>query len=177
MSHLVRVEGVGGHTLKYLGYVVAKLEISDLQQDFEAMFLVVPDIGYNTTTPVLIGTNILQHVARSSHDTLEYQYPWPSVFKCLSAQVSNVILSAKSTKVCTVPAESGFFLDGIIHAPLFCGRMNVVVEEPQNPIGGGVVVTPSVLSVAPGTSRICLEAKNFGKNPVTIPANTVICQL
>ena len=177
MSHLVRVEGVGGHTLKYLGYVVAKLEISDLKQEFEAMFLVVPDIGYNTTTPVLIGTNILQHVARSSHDTLEYQYPWPSVFKCLSAQVSNVNLSAKSTKVYTVPAESGFFLDGIIHAPLFCGRMNVVVEEPQNPIGGGVVVTPSVLSVAPGTSRICLEVKNFGKNPVTIPANTVICQL
>ena len=177
MSHLVRVEGVGGHTLKYLGYVVARLEISDLQQEFEAMFLVVPDIGYNTTTPVLIGTNILQHVARSSHDTSEYQYPWPSVFKCLSAQVSNVSISAKSTKVYTVPAESGFFLDGIIHAPLFCGRMNVVVEEPQNPIGGGVVVTPSVLSVAPGTSRICLEVKNFGKNPVTIPANTVICQL
>ena len=45
MSQLVQVEGVGGHSLQYLGYVIAKLEVSDLHQEFEAMFLVVPDIG------------------------------------------------------------------------------------------------------------------------------------
>ena len=66
MSQLVRVEGVGGHSLQYLGYVIAKLEVPDLHQELEAMFLVVPDIGYNCTTPVLIGTNILQHVSQSS---------------------------------------------------------------------------------------------------------------
>ena len=177
MSQLVRVEGVGGHSLQYLGYVIAKLEVSDLHQELEAMFLVVPDIGYNCTTPVLIGTNILQHVAGSSQLPSHMEYPWPSVFKCLSAQVTDASLSGKTTKAYTIPAESGFYLDGIVHAPLFCGRMTVMVEEPSNPIGGGVVVTPCVLNIAPGTSRIALEVKNYGKQPVKIPANTVICNL
>ena len=177
MSQLVRVEGVGGHSLQYLGYVIAKLEVSELHQEFEAMFLVVPDIGYNCTTPVLIGTNILQHVSRSSQLPPDIQYPWPSVFKCLSAQVTDTSLSGKTTKAYTIPAESGFYIDGIVHASLFCGRMTVMVEEPSNPIGGGVVVTPCVLSIAPGTSRICLEVKNYGKQPVKIPTNTVICNL
>ena len=66
MSQLVQVEGVGGHSLKCLGYVIAKLDISDLHQELEAMFLVIPDIGYNCTTPVLIGTNILQRVSGSN---------------------------------------------------------------------------------------------------------------
>ena len=91
MSQLVRVEGVGGHSLQYLGYVIAKLEVPDLHQELEAMFL-VPDIGYNCTTPVLIGTNILQHVSGSSQLPPDIQYPWPSVFKCLSAQVTDCSL-------------------------------------------------------------------------------------
>ena len=105
------------------------------------------------------------------------QYPWPSVFKCLRAQVTDSSLSGKTTKGYTIPAESGFFLDGIVHAPLFCGRMTVMTEEPSNPIGGGVVVTLCVLSIAPGTSRLALGVKNYGKQPVKIPANTAICNL
>ena len=105
------------------------------------------------------------------------EYPWSSVFKCLSAQVTDTNLSGKTTKAYTIPAESGFYIDGIVHAPLFCGRMTVMAEEPSNPIGGGVVVTPCVLSIAPGTSRIALEVKNYGKQPNKISANTVICNL
>ena len=44
LSHVIRVEGVGGHNLKYLGYVIAKLHMSDLEQEVDAMFLVVPDV-------------------------------------------------------------------------------------------------------------------------------------
>ena len=54
------------------------------------------------------------------------QYPWASVFKCLRAQVTDSSLSGKTTKAYIIPAESGFFLDGIVHAPLFCGRITVV---------------------------------------------------
>ena len=55
--------------------------------------------------------------------------------------------------------------------------MTVVAEEPSNPISGGVVVNPCVLSIAPGTSRIAVEVNNYGKQPVKIPSNTVICNL
>ena len=175
MDHLLRVEGVGGQILQYLGYVIANIQLPDISQEVEAMFLVVPDLGYNCTTPVLIGTNILQHLHRS--ESVSHEYPWSSVFKCMSAQVKNISVPAKATKAYTVPGESGVFIDGIVHAPLFCGRVTVVAEAPVSPLGGSVVVTPSVQYLAPGTSRVCLEVKNYGKQPVHIPSKTILCNL
>ena len=178
MDHLIRVEGVGGHMLKYLGYVIAKVQLPDISQEFDAMFLVVPDIGYNCTTPVLIGTNILQHVSKPSPDSLvDYPYPWPSVFKCMSVQVKDFDVSVKTSKAYTVPAGSGLFISGIVHAPVFCGKMTVTANAPYSPLGGSVVLTPCVLSLAPGTSRVSLEVKNHGKQAVKISAKTVLCNL
>ena len=175
LDHLIRVEGVGGHLLQYSGYVIAKVQMPDIDQEVEAMFLVVPDIGYNCATPVLIGTNILQHLHRS--DSVTYEYPWGSMFKCMSAQVKNINVPAKATKAYTVPGERGLYIDGMVHAPLFCGRVTVVAEAPDSPLGGSVVVTPSVQYLSPGTSRVCIEVKNYGKQPVHIPAKTVLCTL
>ena len=178
LSHVIRVEGVGGHNLKYLGYVIAKLHMSDIEQEVDAMFLVVPDIGYNCTTPVLIGTNVLEHVYNTSSDSLGHcPSPWPSVFKCMSAQVKDFDVSVKTSKAYTVPAGSGLFISGIVHAPVFCGKMTVTANAPDSPLGGSVVLTPCVLSLAPGTSRLSLEVKNHGKQAVKIPAKTILCNL
>ena len=77
-------------------------------------------------------------------------------------------LSAKATKAYTEPGESGLFINGIVHAPSFCGRISVVVEIPVSPLGGSVVVTQSVQYLSPGTSRVCLEVKkNTGSNQFT----------
>ena len=175
MKHLIQVEGVGGQLLQYMGYVVAKVQQPDINQEVEAMFLVVPDVGYNCTTPVLIGTNILKHL--HSSNAMSYQYPWSSVFKCMNAQVRDVSVSAKTTKSCTIPAESGVYIEGLVHAPVFSGRMTVVTEESVSPLGGSVVVTPCVLYLSPGTSKVCLEVKNFGKQAIKVPAKSVICNL
>ena len=95
----------------------------------------------------------------------------------MSAQVKDISVPAKATKAYTVPGESGLFIDGIVHAPLFSGRISVVAEDPVSPLGGSFVVTPSVQYLSPGTSRVCLEVKNYGKQPVHIPSKTVLCTL
>ena len=95
----------------------------------------------------------------------------------MSAQVKDISVPAKATKAYTVPGESGLFIDGIVHAPLFSGRISVVAEAPVSPLGGSVVVTPSVQYLSPGPSRVCLEVKNYGKQPVHIPSKTVLCSL
>ena len=74
MDHLIRVEGVGGHLLQYSGYVIAKVQMPDIDQEVEAMFRVVPDIGYNCATPVLIWD---QCIATSS--PFRFCYIWVSV--------------------------------------------------------------------------------------------------
>ena len=175
MTHLIQVEGVGGQMLNYLGYVISSLKLPDIDQEVQAMFLIVPDIGYNCVTPILIGTNILEHLCSS--DLRGFQYPWPSVFQGMHAQVRNLNVAAKTTKSYTVPAESALYIDGMVHAPVFCGRMTVVAEAPVSPLGGSLMVTPSVLTLSPGTSRVCLELKNYGKQAITIPAKTIVCNL
>ena len=175
MNHLIQFEGVDGQLLQYIGYVIAKVQWPDINQEVEAMFLVVPDVGYNCTTPVLIGTNILKHLHNSN--AMSYQYPWFSVFKCMNAQVRDVSVSAKTTKSYTIPAESGVYIDWMVHAPVFSGRMTVVTEESVSPLGGSVIVTPCVLYLSPGTSKVCREVKNFGKQAVKVPAKSVICNL
>ena len=175
MDHLLRVEGAGGRMLQYIGYIIAKVQLPDINQEVDAMFLVIPDIGYNCTTPVLIGTNILQHL--HSSESVQHEYPWGSVFKCMSVQVKDISVPAKATKAYTVQGESGLFIDGIVHAPLFSGRISVVAEAPVSPLGGSVVVTPSVQYLSTGTSWVCLEVKNYGEQPVHIPSKTVLCTL
>ena len=51
MNHFIQVERVGGQLLQYMGYVIAKVQLPDMNQEVEAMFLVVPDVWlqlYNT---------------------------------------------------------------------------------------------------------------------------------
>ena len=95
MTHLIHIEGAGGQMLHYLGYVIATVRLPEVEQKVNAMFLVLPNIGYNCTTPLLIGTNILKHLCSS--DTVACEYPWPSVFKCMNAQVRDLNVSTKTT--------------------------------------------------------------------------------
>ena len=95
----------------------------------------------------------------------------------MSAQVKNINVPANATKANTVPGESGLHIDGIAHAPLLCGRVTVVAEAPDSPLGGSVVVTPSVHYLSSGTSMVCIEVKNHGKQPVHIPVDSVLCTL
>ena len=162
-------------------HIVFPLCLCGLQNDIIYVYLeegrpfylysIYPDIGYNCTTPVLIGTNVLEHVHSTSSDSLGPS-PWPSVFKCMSAHVKDFDVSVKTSKAYTVPAGSGLFITGIVHAPVFCGKMTVTANAPDSPLGGSVVLTPCVLSLAPGTSRVSLEVKNHGKQAVKIPAKT-----
>ena len=183
---LVQLEGKSCQDLLDTGSMVSTVTYSLSQQlklpihpmnhliQFEGVE-VVPHVGYNCTTPVLIGTNILKHLHNSN--AMSYQYPWFSVFKCMNAQVRDVSVSAKTTKSYTIPAESGVYIDWMVHAPVFSGRMTVVTEESVSPLGGSVTVTPCVLYLSPGTSKVCREVKNFGKQAVKVPAKSVICNL
>ena len=57
--------------------------------------------------------------------------------------------------------ERGFYLDGIVYAPLFCGRMKMKVEEFQ----------------CEKLWKLWIEVKHYGKQPIKIPANIIIYNL
>lgn len=64
-SELLNVEGVGGESLPYLGYVECDVSIPMINnEEFTKRMplLVVPNTKYNNVTPCLIGTNILARI-------------------------------------------------------------------------------------------------------------------
>ena len=60
LNHLVEIEGTGGNSIKYVGYIEAKLTLPLGSQSFdiEALILVLPSTDYQKRMPVAIGTTI-----------------------------------------------------------------------------------------------------------------------
>ncbi len=85
VQELLSVEGVGGQKRgQYQGYMEAAISFPDLSVDHYVLLLVVPDTSYNETTPVLLGTNILQVLMEGNFDSKTHPGSWQMVFKALS---------------------------------------------------------------------------------------------
>lgn len=63
IHHLLDVEGAGGQSVPYLGYVEVPLTFPDsvtgVEEQLTALALVVPECNVNSQIPVLLGTNVL----------------------------------------------------------------------------------------------------------------------
>ena len=153
------MEGVGGHMVDYLGFMVAKLDLIDIEQEIEAM--VMPDVGCNTKAAVLVGSNILKTVSSKLSSLSHIAYQWtdyPEFNK-------------------HVPTNTAVFVGGMVHLSVFIGRMTVVTEEPKSALPDGLVMSLCVLSFAQSSSQVTVEVKNFSSKPVSLPDKTVLCQL
>ena len=60
-SSLLRIEGAGGHTIPYLGYFVAMVQLNGTAA-VDVPVLVVQDTEYHSSVPFLLGTNVLRHL-------------------------------------------------------------------------------------------------------------------
>ena len=90
LSNFIDIECADGQQLPYLGYIESNLAIDGIaavKGIDNSIFLVVPDSRYNTSVPILLGTNILTELmsmTSSSHGTRFLQSnittPWNYYF-------------------------------------------------------------------------------------------------
>ena len=93
LNDLLQIECADGNLLPYLGYVVVSLEMPALNAKASStLCFVVPDSKFNTTVPILLGTNILVHFMSECRETYGVRYlqkanlssPWYLTFRSLS---------------------------------------------------------------------------------------------
>lgn len=107
LEEQIDIECADGQMMPYLGFVIINLStygISTLEVLRQCMFLVVPDSQYNAKVPILIGTNILNHlleVTRSEHGSrflqdADLHTSWYFAFRCLTLMEKQ--LQKKSTR-------------------------------------------------------------------------------
>ena len=77
LNHLVEIVETGGHSIKYVGYIEAKLALPLGSQTFEieALLLVLPSTDYQKRVPVAIGTTITNMVVDFINQTTLKIYP------------------------------------------------------------------------------------------------------
>ena len=94
LDHILHIECADGEEMPYLGYITVDLELpgtSTSNRPQHCLLLVVPDSTYNSSVPLLIGTNVLmvamddvkQRFGVRFLQEAELFTPWYLTFRCL----------------------------------------------------------------------------------------------
>jgi len=115
MDELIHVEGAGGYTLPYLGFIIAKILVPGEKchvKNISCILLIVPDVFYHKLVPVLLGTNALVSVMKQLESTYgvrciqraDLNTSWQLVIRCLNLHTKTFIRN--DGKLCVVKSAS-----------------------------------------------------------------------
>ena len=190
VTELVTVQGVGGQTLPYTGYVEADIQIQDSSQEsIPALLLVVEDTAYHKTAPVLLGTNFLQviHDQRDGSPDADFP-PFDRAWRLAMAAVKKHSDLKKRHQPLgqvwcrqAVTVSPGQSVETATYAELtdLGLRSSVIMDDDDVAVPGGLVMMPTLFHVQPDTTKIQQTVRLYnptGKS-VTIPAHAVLADL
>ena len=182
VTQLLRIKGAGDQNVPYIGYVETTVAVSG-SSHVDSLLLVVPDNNYNTQVPVVIGTNILPTLVNHLDDTQLNSEFWQTIQTCL--QLSERI-PVKSTKSVSIPGGEKVVFYGLSHMsstlsskPIMSMRQMVIEHVPQSSLPGSLVISPALFNIPLNkrTCRIPLQVYNTSNRSITIPAQSMLCQL
>ena len=177
VTDLLNVVGVNGSKLPYYGYVEASIRcpFADVSDDFPV--LVVPDTDYNQKVPILVGTNILEHL-KPKFDDQVIPKPWKLAFSNLVHSSQVIIGNVVTTQPVVIPSNSKVRVHGFCRGKTF-GCSHAVAEGIHgSQLPGSTIVVPTFLNLSGKCKeRVSVCLYNPGEKPVTLPGHTVVCQL
>ena len=187
LDQLVEIEGTGGDSIKYIGYIEATLTLPLGSQSFEieALLLVLPSTDYQKRVPVAIGTTITDMVVDFINTTKpdNISKSWRAVCCAtqskwlVQAQPDNKYL-IRTTKPMTLPPFSTTTIRGSTKLRSHGMRLNLIAE-PSNctQLPASVQCTPTCCTLEPGSNRVAVGLKNISAKAITIPSRVVVGRL
>ena len=180
VSKILRIETVGGQTLPYEGYFVCTISIpvTDSQSLTENVpVIVVPDTTYNSSVPLLLGTNILDHlrlfaVLPTSPALLLAVKSLTLVDRHL-VKSQGVYTHVVSTADINVPPFSGQLTDGRAAIAIPVCQQIALVQDCTDSIS----VVPSLVSIKQGSNFVPVEIYNNSDSVLHIVKGEEIASL
>ena len=158
LEGILQIKAAGGHHLPYHGLVEATIGVPEpIGRQMETLLLVVPDTEFQLKCPVLLGTNVLCPVVAQLQQlqVAVHNLPlqWKVVYQCLSTRPSaSASLLTKTTQSMKISPEEQKTITAIVHTSSIHRSVCVLSEEnPSHPLPGGVVLTPTLYRVDPGS--------------------------
>ena len=181
LNTLLKIEGAGGNTLPYLGFIEANISLPShvlgKEKFLTSLFLVTPDTNYNQTCPVLIGTNIISVCLSFQIDDDWTRLPsaWRVAFKCTQMKISDDV-QGRELHVPTpheIPPQSSQMVI-CHHSGLIWDDRTPILVEASNP-PSGLLITPAVYEQSLINEAVPVHMVNTTHKTITVPANTTLC--
>ena len=194
---ILKIETASGGELPYLGYVEAKLTATGISkiETIDCLFLVTKDTSYNRSTPILLGTNILDelvNICKRQHgenflQKADLHTPWFLAFRCISVRNRElkrnkdriaVVRSAESANVILGPNQS-INVRGYTDRELNYPATNVILQESEaSNLPDSVDITPTVVNYnCKAHEEIMVNLSNVTSMSISIPPKAILCEL
>jgi transposase InsO family protein len=192
LTELLTIHGAGGHSLPYIGYVVAEIQIGSIDgvQTSSFPFLVVPDTLYSETTPVLIGTNILRPFRNELQDfygerfqqKLDLPVSIQVAIHALNVQERHLRRSegvfgvVKMAEAVQIPGNKTVLVEGVTRLTVPISS-RIAYLQPMKELPDGLDITPGLVGIENGIRQISFEVHNNSNQAVRLQTGRIVCQL
>ena len=186
LESMLDIEGGGGITIPYIGYVEVNLQIPEIKNYKEdVLMMVMNDSRYGDRVPFAIGT-IHLHAALEKMTKEEWDkmtLPWQSI--ALPAKASKISgmenFSLDSVggdvKVCKttiVPPFSTTFVKGKSSVRGHYKRVNVATEHSDKVTNKNITTVRSYSFIKPSSNKLSVGVRNLTSKQVVLKAGTII---
>ena len=182
LGYLLKIEGIDGSLLPYLGYIEVDVAFQETVMNsshspFTALFLITQDTTFSQTCPVLIGTNIIASCLEFQDDIEKEQLPmaWKTAFKCMVDQFSrdSLGIDLHVSRAQTLEPGTSCWMD-FHHSGLpWKDDTSILIEESNLP--SGLLATPVVHLASSIADTVPVHVVNVSTKSVTIPPNSPVC--
>ena len=180
LDYILKVRGVNGSLLPYLGYVEADVKFQETVLSntcLSALFLVTEDTSFSYKCPVLLGTNIVSSCLDMQEDIEKDQLPnaWKTAFRCMVDQFNRDSIGVDLHLSCaqTVEPGSSCWIECQHLGLPWSDDTSIIIEE--NNLPSGLLATPTVHLASSIADKVPVHVVNVSTKSVTIPPNNTIC--
>ena len=162
IDQFINIEGTGGDTINYVGFIEANLIFPMGTHVFktEALLLVLPTTEYQKRVPVTIGTSLTDMAVDSldHSDTTNLPTSWKTV--CYATKTRRQIQAqqvqkptVKTTKPITLPPFSTTVVHGHTKLKGHGLKLNLIAEPFKNSqLPSNIQCTPTYCTLEPGSN-------------------------
>lgn len=197
MTEILHIECADGGTLPYCGYIEASITSKGLPHSnlTEYPILVVPDSNYNQKVPVLLGTNILNHLLTDIRvnygdrylQTAELHTPWYLAFRSMTLQAKELrkhqnrlgIVRSAELQPVVIPPNSSVAISGYIHKAVPYQTTPAILQATtDSKIPSDLDIQPTVINYnypARSLVKVCID--NVTTRTVQIQPRSTLCEI
>ena len=198
IDQLLNIECADGSQLPYIGYIEADIYVSSGlpgSNSKSCLLLVIPDTPYSQSTPIILGTNILDEFIKDCKVNFGDQFlqraqlhtPWYLCFRTLvirdrelkkNKNTIAIIRSAEQAKVTLKPNQTLTIKGKTDKEINYPNTTAIIQESSESGLPGFVDITPAVIQFEYGKKKeVTVTLSNLTTNTVTIAPRTIICEI